>query len=62
MQTDIYEILLKISSITDRPRAVLCRLLNCIYFVAFIHLFIYYAVAVAANKDVYYILSPESPS
>ena len=37
----------------DRPRAVLCRLLNRIYFVVFIYLFIYYAVAVAANKDVY---------
>ena len=27
--------------------------LNCTYFVVFVYLFIYYAVAVAANKDAY---------
>ena len=34
---------------------MMCRLLNCIYFVVLIYLFIYwaYAVAVATNKDVY---------
>jgi len=35
---------------------MMCRLLNCIYFVVLIYLFIYwaYAVAVATNKDVYW--------
>ena len=54
MQTDIFEILQKMSSIT---RAMLRKVLNIFYVVVFIYLFrpIYYVVLVAANKDVYII-------
>ena len=38
----------------DKARAMLCKLLNCINFVVLIYLFIYYDVAVAANKAAYY--------